>query len=175
MRVVLRALALRLPLDQTVKRLGIEAVLPQKSRALIGKEYVSFECFSKPIPPERMLPPGASVGQPAGHSFSERPDSARDHLSHPAGTGGSAPAGDCDAGGSKPPDGKSDCVDHRELCQNSARGRTRTACEHGRVHAAPSLPGADRDESASVSKATPAPVSAEPDAEQWSRCRECGF
>ena len=32
--------------------------------------------------------------------------------------------------------------------------------KHGRVHAAPSLPDADGDESASVSKTTPAPVSA---------------
>ena len=59
--------------------------------------------------------------------------------------------------------------------KHSARGRTRTACEHGRIHTAPSFPGADRDESASVSKTTPPAVRAEPDAEQWSRCRQCGF
>ena len=50
----------------------------------------------------------------------------------------------------------------------SARGRARAARQHGRIHAAPSFPDADRDESAAVSKTTAASISAEPDAEQWS-------
>ena len=57
---------------------------------------------------------------------------------------------------------------HGKLCQAFARGRTRTACQHGRIHPAPSFPNADVDESASVSETTPASIGAEPDAEQWS-------
>ena len=76
---------------------------------------------------------------------------------------------------SKPPDGKSDWLDRRELCQASPRGRTRTACEYGRIHATSSFPDAHCDESAAVSKTTPASVSAEPDAEQWSRCGQRSF
>ena len=70
---------------------------------------------------------------------------------------------------------KAIALDRRELCEASARGRTRTACEYGRIHATPSFPDADCDESAAVSETTPASVSAEPDAEQWSRCCQCGF
>ena len=88
---------------------------------------------------------------------------------------GSALARSSNTRRSKPSDSKSDCVDCRELCQASARGRARTACEHGRVHATPSFPDADRDESASVSKTTAASVSAKPDAEQWSRCGQRCF
>ncbi len=55
------------------------------------------------------------LDSPQDHSFSERPDSTRDHLSYPAGTGGSTLARSSHARGSKSPDGKSDCVDNREL------------------------------------------------------------
>jgi transcriptional regulator GlxA family with amidase domain len=45
----------------------------------------------------------------------------------------------------------------------------------GRIHAASSFPDAYFDESTSVSKTTPASVSAESDAEQWPRCGQRGF
>ena len=112
-----------------------------------------------------------SVAQSAGHSFSQRPDSARDHLSRPARTRGSALTRSSNTRRSEPPDGKSDCLDSRELCQASARGRPRTGGEHGRIHSPPSFPDAHRDEPATVSKTTEASIGAEPDAEQWSRCR----
>jgi phosphotriesterase-related protein len=59
--------------------------------------------------------------------------------------------------------------------QDSARRGTRRACEHGSVHATSSLPHADFDEPASVSKATQASISAKPDAQQRTRRRQRGF
>ncbi len=103
--------------------------------------------------PGRMLPPGGSAEQSAGRSFSERPDSTRDHLSRPARARGSELAWSSNTRRSKPPDGGSDCVDSRELCEASARGRARTGGEHGCIHVAPSFQDADRDESTAVSKA----------------------
>src|SRR5713101_7161858 len=99
-----------------------------------------------------MLPAHGPAGYPAGYSFSEWPDSTRDYLPNPSRTGGRTPSRDCDAGRSKPQDGKSNCVDQDELRQ-AATGGTRTSSGHGPVHAAPSFPGADRDEPRSVSKA----------------------
>jgi hypothetical protein len=55
------------------------------------------------------------------------------------------------AGRSEPTDGKGDCVGQGELREAVTRGKNRG---HGCVHAAPPFPGADRHESASVSKAT---------------------
>ena len=76
---------------------------------------------------------------------------------------------DCNARRSKSPNSESDCVDCGELFQDSPRGRTRRACEHGSVHAASSFSDADFDEPASVSKATTTSVGAKPDAQQRTR------
>ena len=107
--------------------------------------------------------------------FLERPDSTRDHLPNPAGTGGGAPASDCNAGRSEPPDGKSDRVDQGELREAATGGRSRTNRGHGRVHAAPSFPGADRHESSSVSEAASVAGSAGTHAHRWSGRRQCGL
>ena len=91
------------------------------------------------------------------------------------GRGGRALARGSNTRRSKPPNSKSDCMDSCELCQDPARRGTRGACEHGSVHAAPSFPDADFDESAPVSKTTPTSVSTKLDAEQRYGCGERSF
>ena len=89
--------------------------------------------------------------------------------------GGSTPSSDCNAGRSEPPDGKSDRLDQGELCEAAAGGRSRGNRGHGRVHAAPSFPGADRHESSSVSETASVAGSAGTHAHGWSGRRECGL
>ena len=89
---------------------------------------------------------------PTGHSLSQWPDSTRDHLPNPSRCGGSTPSSDCHAGRAEPPDGKSDRLDQGELREAVTGGRSRRNRGHGRVHAPPPLPGADRHESSSVSE-----------------------
>src|SRR6266852_4217893 len=115
-----------------------------------------------------MLPARRPAEHPAGHSVSERPDSARDHLPNPPGTGGGAPSSDCNAGRSEPTDGEGDRVGQSELREAATGGRSRKNRGYGPIHAAPSFPGADRHESASVSEATSVAGSAGTHAHRWS-------
>jgi hypothetical protein len=75
----------------------------------------------------------------------------------------------------EPPDGKSDRLDQGELCEASAGGTSRRNRGHGRVHAAPSFPRADRHESSSVSEAASVAGRAGPHASGWSGRGECGL
>ena len=54
-------------------------------------------------------------------------------------------------------------------------GRSRKNRGHGRLHTAPPFPGADRDESSSVSKAASVAGSARTAAHGWSGRRQCGL
>src|SRR5882762_10081493 len=107
-----------------------------------------------------MLPARGPAEHPAGHSLSERPDTTRDHLPNPPGTRGGAPSGDCNAGRSEPPDGKSDCVGQGELREAATNRGPRKNRWHGRLHTAPPFPDADCHEPSSVSKATSVACSA---------------
>jgi hypothetical protein len=69
---------------------------------------------------------------------------------------------------SKPPNRQSPSVDKRELREAAAHRGTGEDCQHGSFDPTSSFPDAHGNESASVSKTTPAPVGAEPDAEQRS-------
>ena len=89
--------------------------------------------------------------------------------------GGSAPSSDCNARRAEPPDGKSDRLDQGELCEAAPGGRSRRNRGHGRVHAAPSFPGADRHESSSVSETASVAGSAGTHAHGWSGRRKCGL
>src|SRR5258705_1523492 len=100
-----------------------------------------------------MLPAHGPAGHPAGYSHSQWTDSTRDHLPNSSGAGGSTPASDCDTGRSEPPNGEGDRVDQGELRKAATGGRSRAHRGYGPVHAAPSFPGADGDESSSVSEA----------------------
>ena len=88
---------------------------------------------------------------------------------------GGAPSSDCNAGRSEPPDGKGDRVDQGELREAATGGRSRRNRGHGRVHAAPPFPGADRHESSSVSEAASVAGSAGTHAHGWSGRRQCGL
>jgi hypothetical protein len=110
-----------------------------------------------------------------GHSVSERADSRRDYLPNPPGIGGGTPSSDCHAGRSEPPDGKGNRVGQGELCEAATSGRSRTNRGHGRLHAAAPFPGAHRDESSSVSKATSVACSAGTHAHGRSGRRQCGL
>src|SRR5580692_9290907 len=120
-----------------------------------------------------MLPPRGPAAHAAGHSLSQWPDSTRDHLPNPSRSGGSTPSSDCNAGRSEPPDGKSDLLDQGELYEAATSGASRRNRRYGSVHAAPSFPRTDRDESSSVSEATSVAGSAGPHASGWSRRGEC--
>src|ERR1700689_5144527 len=101
-----------------------------------------------------MLPPRGPAAHAPGHSLSQWPDSTRDHLPNPSRCGGNTPSSDCNAGRSEPPDANSDRLDQGELYEAATSGTSRRNRRHGGVHAAPSFPRADRDESSSVSDAT---------------------
>jgi len=96
-----------------------------------------------------------------------RSHSAGDRVPDSAQRGGSASTRDCDAGRAEPPDGESDRLDQRELCEAPPGGRARGNRWHGRVDTAPSLPGADRDESPSVSEAASVAGGARTHAHGW--------
>src|SRR6266481_5358663 len=122
-----------------------------------------------------MLPAHGPTEHPAGHSVSEWTDSTRDHLPNPAGTGGGAPSSDCNGGRSEPPDGKGNRVGQGELREAATGGRSRKNRGHGRLHAAPPFPGADRHESSSVSKTTSVACSSGTHAHGWSGRCQCGI
>ena len=90
-------------------------------------------------------------------------------------SGRGAPSSDCDAGRSEPPDRKSDRVGQDELREAAQGRRSRASRGHGRVHAAPPLPGADRHESSSVSETASIAGSAGTHAHRWSGRRKCGL
>src|SRR6266849_11206581 len=100
-----------------------------------------------------MLPARGPAAHAAGHSLSQWPNSTRAHLPNPSQCGGSTPSSDCNARRAEPPDGKSDRVDHGELCETATGGRTRTTRGHGRVHAPQPFSGVDGHESSSVPEA----------------------
>src|SRR5208282_717698 len=116
-----------------------------------------------------MLPTRGPAERPAGYSLFEWTDSTRDHLPNPARTGGSAPSGNCDAGGSEPQNGKSDSVDQGELREAITGGRSGRNRGHGCVNASSPFSSADRYEPSSVSKTTSAASSTRPHAPEWSR------
>jgi len=62
-----------------------------------------------------------------------------------------------------------------ELREAATGGGSRTNRGHGRIHAAPSLPGADRHESRSVSETASIAGRAGMHARQWPGRRECGL
>jgi hypothetical protein len=111
----------------------------------------------------------------SGHSLSQWPDSTRDRLPDPWQCGGSTPSGDCNARRAEPPNGKSDRLDQGQLCEAAPGGRSRGNRWHGRIHAAPSFPGADRHESCSVSETVSVAGSAGTHAHGWSGRRQCGL
>jgi AraC-type transcriptional regulator N-terminus len=148
---------------------SLAVVAQGRKRATLGGTTFIFD------PSRCLLPAHGPAELPAGHSVSERPDSTRDHVSNPAGTGGGTPSSDCNAGRSEPTDGKGDRVGQDELCEAVTGGSSRKNRGHGRVHAAPPFPGADRLESASVSEATSAACSAGTHAHGWSGRRQCGI
>ena len=115
------------------------------------------------------------LNTPAGHSVSERADSTRDYLPNPPGIGGGTPSSDCHAGRSEPPDGKGNRVGQGELREAATSGRSRKNRGHGRLHAAPPFPGAHRDESSSVSKASSVAGSSGTHAHGWSGRRKRGL
>src|ERR1022692_2727327 len=122
-----------------------------------------------------MLPARGPAGTTPGHSLSRWPDSTRDHLPDPWQCGGSTPSSDCNARRAEPPNGKSDRLDQGELCEAATGGRSRGNRGHGRIHAAPSFPGADRHESSSVSETVSVAGSAGTHAHGWSGRRKCGL
>jgi hypothetical protein len=71
----------------------------------------------------------------------------------PPGIGRGTPSSDCHARRSEPPDGKGNRVGQGELREAATTGRSRKNHGHGRLHAAPPFPGADRDESSSARRA----------------------
>src|SRR5260370_511635 len=100
-----------------------------------------------------MLPAHGPAGRSAGHSLSQWSDSTRDHLSNPSERGGSTPSSNGSAGRAEPPAAKGDGGHGGELREAATGGRSRKNRGHGRVHAAPPFPDADRHESSSVSEA----------------------
>src|SRR5437660_9482740 len=122
-----------------------------------------------------MLPGGRSAAHAPGHSLSQRPDSARDHLPDPSRRGGSTPASHRNGGRSEPPDSKGDRLDHGELYEAAAGGGSRKNRGHGRVHAAPSFPDDDRHEPSSVSETASVADSAGPHAHGWFGRRKRGL
>jgi hypothetical protein len=101
--------------------------------------------------------------------------STRDRLPNPSERGGRTPSSDCNARRSEPPDGKSDRLDQGELREATTGGRSRKNRGHGRLHAAPPFPGADRYESSSISEAASIAGGAGPHDRRWSRRRKCGL
>src|ERR1022692_2972093 len=91
------------------------------------------------------------------------------------GGGGNTPSSDCNARRAEPPNGKSDRLDQGELCEAATGGRSRGNRGHGRIHAAPSFPGADRHESSSVSETVSVAGGAGTHAHGWSGRRKCGL
>src|ERR1035437_9360488 len=122
-----------------------------------------------------MLPARGPARHAAGHSLSRWPDSTRDHLPDPWQWGGSTPSSDCNARRAEPPNGKSDRLDQGELCEAAPSGSSRGNRGHGRIHAAPSFPGADRHESSSVSETVSVAGSARTHAHGWSGRHKCGL
>jgi AraC-type transcriptional regulator N-terminus len=81
----------------------------------------------------------------------------------------------CNVGRAEPPDGKGDRVDPGELCEAAAGGGSGGNRQHGRVHAAPSFPDADRHESSSVSEAASVAGGEGAYARGWSGRRQRGL
>jgi AraC-like DNA-binding protein len=123
----------------------------------------------------RLLPARGPARHAAGHSLSQRPDSTRDHLPHPAERGGRAPAGDCNAGRAEPPHGESDRLDQARIMRSRCAWKISRNRGHGRLHAAPSFPDADRHESASVSEAASPAGRARTHAHGWLDAASAAF
>ena len=70
---------------------------------------------------------------------------------------------------------KADRLDQGELCEAVTGGRSRRSRGHGRVHAAPSFPRADRRESSSVSETASVAGSAGTHAHGWAGRGKCGL
>jgi len=99
-----------------------------------------------------LLPAPGPAPHPAGHSFSQWPDSTRDRLPNPSGPEGHA--------FERLPRWEIRATERQRQSPGSGR-TTRRRCgwkisrksRYGPVHAAPPFPGADRHESSSVSEA----------------------
>ena len=101
----------------------------------------------------RLFPIARSARCAAGYSISRQPDAARNLLSSAALAAGQASARHRHAGRAEQPHGQGGRLAEGELHQAAARGGTRVGRADGRLHAAPSFPLADRDESAAISEA----------------------
>src|ERR1700704_511775 len=115
-----------------------------------------------------MRAPGSwSFSTLRGHTFSQPLNPARDHLSHPENAAGGAAPDYCNDGRPRQPDGESDHLAQRQLCEAFAYGGASRGRTDGSFNTSSSVPRIDRDEPSSIPKAVEAAEGKGTDAYGW--------
>jgi AraC-type transcriptional regulator N-terminus len=115
-----------------------------------------------------MLPAHGASRHSRGHTFSQPPNPARDHLPHPENAAGYAAPDYCNQGRPQQQNSKSDHLAQRQLCEAFAHGGPGRGRTDGSLNTSSSVSRIDRDESASIPKAVEAAEGKGADAYGWS-------